>query len=403
MGLILTRSPFHIGRGSLDANATLTVQVGYVEEAYFEIDETYVLNFRNNYYIDISPLIRSSMETSYTYSTFAGRYSGDSNRNNTCYVSVTLSGSEDGVVQSDVITRYLATDGYLYSEESRNTDLVSRLINNNFYAGSSNVLYKLDDSFELRIPILNVGKDLLTEPEGDSISISWINKGELVYNTDFTYNWTQDGAMGSGISNNSFDINPDESFQDRINDEDGVLEKSKCLEAFFNEFKLLEIDRVIIKTSLTENPTVLYVKTIEECKYNPYRITFKNRYGAMEDLWFFKKSTKSMSVESDEFRANQFKRRINGGTSYIRSTQEYNKNGKESITLNSGFVDEALNESFKQLMLSEEVQLYDFENDTLSAIKIKDSELKIKTSTNDKLINYTIEVEMSNNIIDDIV
>ena len=403
MGLILTRSPFHISRGSLDANATLTVQVGYVEEAYFEIDETYILNFRNNYYIDISPLIRSSMGDSYRYSSASGRYVSDSNRYNHCYVSVTLSGSEDGVAQSDVITRYLATDGYLYSEEARNTDLVSRLIDNNFYAGSSNVLYKLDDSFELRIPILNVGKDLLTEPEGDSISISWINKGELVYNTDFTYNWTQDGGMGSGISNHSFEINPDESFQNRINDEYGVLEKSKCLEAFFNEFKLLEIDKVIIKTSLTENPTVLDVKTIEECKYNPYRITFKNRYGAMEDLWFFKKSTKSISVKSDEFRANQLKARIAGGTSSIRSTQEYNKNGMESITLNSGFVNEALNDSFKQLMLSEEVELYDFENDTLNAVKIKDSELKIKTSTNDKLINYTIEVEMSNNIIDDIV
>jgi hypothetical protein len=112
MGLILTRSPFHIGREKLDANASLTVEVGYVEEAYFEIDETYTLNFRNNYYIDISPLIRSSMETSYTYSTLVGRYAGDSNRVNTCYVSVTLSGSEDGVAQDDVITRYLATDGY---------------------------------------------------------------------------------------------------------------------------------------------------------------------------------------------------------------------------------------------------------------------------------------------------
>jgi len=403
MGLILTRSPFHIGRGSLDANASLTVQVGYVEEGYFEIDQTYTLDFRNNYYIDISPLIRSSMGDSYRYSTASGRYVSDSYRFNHCYVSVTLSGSEDGVAQDDAITRYLATDGYLYSEESINTDLVSRLIDNNFYAGSSNILYKLDDSFELRIPILNVGKDLLTEPEGDSISISWINKGEVMYNTDFTYNWSADGGMGSGISNSFFNINPDESFLNRINNEDAILEKSQCLETFFNQFKLLDIDKVIIKTSLSENPTVLYVKSIEECKYNPYRITFKNRYGAMEDLWFFKKSIKSISVKSDEFRANQFKKRISGAASSVRSIQEYNKNGVESITLNSGFVDEALNESFKQLMLSEEVELYDFDNDVLSAVKVSNSELKLKTSTNDKLINYTIDVEFSNNIIDNIV
>ena len=73
------------------------------------------------------------------------------------------------------------------------------------------------------------------------------------------------------------------------------------------------------------------------------------------------------------------------------------------MTLNSGFVDEALNESFKQLMLSEEVQLLDSSDDSLRAVKISDSQLKMKTSVNDKLINYTIEVEFSNNIIDDIV
>ena len=82
--------------------------------------------------------------------------------------------------------------------------------------------------------------------------------------------------------------------------------------------------------------------------------------------------------------------------------RQYNKNGVESITLNSGFVVEALNESFKQLMLSEEVTLHDFDNNVTQAVNVTDSELKYKTSVNDKLINYSIDLEMSNNIIDDI-
>ena len=99
--------------------------------------------------------------------------------------------------------------------------------------------------------------------------------------------------------------------------------------------------------------------------------------------------------------ASQIDTRIAGGLT--RSIQEYNKNGKESITLNSGFVVEALNESFKQLLLSEEVKLYDFDNSSTQAVKLSLSSLDYKTITNDKLINYTIEVEFSNNIIDDIV
>ena len=129
-----------------------------------------------------------------------------------------------------------------------------------------------------------------------------------------------------------------------------------------------------IQVSSDHGVKTIKVKEIEECKYNPYRITFKNKYGVMEDLWFFKKSVSSMSVEAEEFRANQFKQRSSGGrdrdAGLVRSSKEYGKNGTESITLNSGFVSEELNESFKQLMLSEEVQLLDSDNDVLKLLKL---------------------------------
>jgi hypothetical protein len=54
-------------------------------------------------------------------------------------------------------------------------------------------------------------------------------------------------------------------------------------------------------------------------------------------------------------------------------------------------------------MLSEEVSLYDFNNNTFSAINITDSEIEFKTVTNDKLINYTINVEFANDVINNIV
>lgn len=99
--------------------------------------------------------------------------------------------------------------------------------------------------------------------------------------------------------------------------------------------------------------------------------------------------------------ANQFEQRSAG--ILTRSSQEYNKNGKESLEINSGFVPEVFNECFKQLLLSEEVKLYDYDNSQEYAVKITDSSLTYKTSVNDKLINYTIGVEFSNNVIDNIV
>ena len=402
MGLILTRSPFHISRKGLDANAFLTVEIGRYDvengDGFYPL-QTYSLNFRSNSHIDIAPLINGEMETSYVYNTTTGEY-GVGYNNDNMYVRTTLSGSIDGTAQSDVIEEFSATEGYRFFSEKQDEDYSSILSDNCYYAGSSDLIYKLDDS-NIRIPLLNPASDYTSNPEPEYMTVSSLFKGNVVHRDYFSYLYENSSQEITKYYDSNLEGS---SFKNRVYNDEGLVEGSICLDNFFDEFKTEDIDEILI--SIGSCVKKIKVITIEECKYNPYRITFKNRFGVMEDLWFFKKSTLSLSVKSEEFRANQFKLRNSDDESLgglVRSSQEYNKNGIESITLNSGFVDEALNESFKQLMLSEEVGLYDFKNDTLSAIKIKDSELKIKTSTNDKLINYTIEVEMSNNIIDDIV
>ena len=159
------------------------------------------------------------------------------------------------------------------------------------------------------------------------------------------------------------------------------------------------MDKIVIRNDTTVKR--ITVKTISECKYDPYRLTFRNRFGADEDLWFFKKSAKSLKTSKEDFTSNQFKAYNAGQVTRVK--QQYNKNATESLTLNSGFVVEELNESFKQLMLSEEVSMYDFNRDVTSAININNGELEYKTVTNDKLINYTIDVEFSNTVINSFV
>jgi hypothetical protein len=70
------------------------------------------------------------------------------------------------------------------------------------------------------------------------------------------------------------------------------------------------------------------------------------------------------------------------------------------MTINSGFVPESFSENFKQLMLSERVWL-----DTGAVdlpITIKSSDLELKTSVNEKLINYTINIEFAFDTINNI-
>ena len=466
MGLILTRSPFHISRGNLDSGAGLSVEISQYVDGVATILETYNLSFRNSNSIDISSLI-------------AGEFT---NNGDILKVETTISGTIDGVAQSDAISVYYSTNGYLYSSDDMNEDLSDDLRTNAYYAGSSDTIYKLKEA-SLVVPLLNTSltglmSNNVGNPAFDSATdwsirpldviedgvlkcggefgarnylgftpatgtdykikfeISNYVSGSIAFfsgsggtnisgfvsaNGTYEFNYTQDATstnLFSLYSASGFEGHIDNVFLgerdsnnfeqitiDAKNNGSVVGTQTVEFDADTNTtsqqavFNIDDIDEVLITTDYATK--TIKVNTTTECKFSPYILTFKNRLGVNEDLWFFKKSTREMKVNSTDFKSNQLSNRIAGNLT--RQIQEYNKNGVDSLSLNSGFVSEELNESFKQLMLSEEVQLYDFDNSTTRAVKISDSSLRIKTSVNDKLINYTIEVEFSNNIIDDVI
>lgn len=151
--------------------------------------------------------------------------------------------------------------------------------------------------------------------------------------------------------------------------------------------------------SLNVEGTVVTIRRICDPKYSPIKITFVNKFGALQDIYFDKKSTRSMSTEKDMYKSN-----IRTFTGTYQTTNHVHKtlraNGKESVTANTGFVCESMNEPFKQLMLSE--QVWATTGDTIRPINITSSNLSFKTSVNDKLINYTIEFEYAFDSINNI-
>ena len=133
------------------------------------------------------------------------------------------------------------------------------------------------------------------------------------------------------------------------------------------------------------------VTNICEPKYTPYKLTFVNKYGVLEDLWFFKNSKLSIESKEEGYRANI----INSG-SYSISNHQYKtlyKEAKESLTINSGFYPESYNEAFKQLLLSEQVWI-NYKGQTLPC-KIKDSSISFQDRLTEKNINYTMNIEFA--------
>lgn len=162
-------------------------------------------------------------------------------------------------------------------------------------------------------------------------------------------------------------------------------------------------DGVSAKIPTTSGYVTSYagVTVVEVCErmYTPIKVTFINRFGFLQDIWFFKKSVESINTTQDKYN-----RTIAGitGTYSINdhAKKVFNKNGNEVYTVNTGFVAEDMNLAFKELMLSEYVWAT-FGANALP-INITSQALTYKTVVNDKLINYTIDFEFAFDAINDI-
>ena len=394
MALILTRSPYFVNRGSLDNDATLTLEIGtYSGEEGLEVLKTYDLAFRNTYSLDISPLIRDYLGRNYDINN--GIY--NSSLRELIYVRTTLSGSLVGVAQSDVVEEAHCTDGYLYSTDSYNYDFASDIKSNGYYTGSTNTIYALDDS-SVYLRFLAVDVDLLSSPSAESHRVDFIKNNEVVESTTTSIEY--DNNISQQVFNVGYGFGVErESFSDRISLDDGIFEENKCLDKFYRNNQLVGIDTVKIYLE-GEHTKTIKVKSIEECRHKPYKAIFLNRYGIKEEMWFFKRSDRNMSVNKELFRGNSIASYI--ADDDVKTMSNFNVNGYEKITLNSGFVEEEMNEAFKQLLLSEEVTLYDFKENKTYNVNIGTSDLQFKTHVNDKLINYTIEFEFAHEVINNV-
>ena len=122
----------------------------------------------------------------------------------------------------------------------------------------------------------------------------------------------------------------------------------------------------------------------------PQLVQFINRYGGLDFIWFFKMRTDSITTEAKEYKLLQ--PNINYDTT-IGQNAKYNFNGKQSVRMNTGFVNEKYNELIQDLILSEKVWI-----NSIPAI-VKSTGTEFKTQIRNKNINYEIEFEYAFDLI----
>lgn len=161
-----------------------------------------------------------------------------------------------------------------------------------------------------------------------------------------------------------------------------------------------DITRYDIGTTTVGNITVagetVTIKRQDCSKYDPVKLVFVNRFGMLQELWFFGKTMESVNVQGDQYKSSS----INANGSYNRYEHQFKRfdlHGKKNYVISSGFVDEGYNESMNELLLSEQVWMHI--NSNVIPVNVITSDVMYRTSLNDKLVQYTIEVEQAYDLI----
>tara|TARA_R110000851_G_scaffold76757_1_gene168867 strand:+ start:988 stop:2394 length:1407 start_codon:yes stop_codon:yes gene_type:complete len=145
--------------------------------------------------------------------------------------------------------------------------------------------------------------------------------------------------------------------------------------------------------------------------FEPIRLTWLNQWGVWDYYTFKMKSTKSISTKGSTYQQmegtwNKSRYQVNG---YKGGKKSFRVNATEKISMNTDFVNEAESEWFEELINSPEVYILEGFQDDLGAapinisalnkyvtpVRLTTSSYTKKTVANDKLMQYTFEVEKS--------
>ena len=166
------------------------------------------------------------------------------------------------------------------------------------------------------------------------------------------------------------------AYNDRVKTDGGTVEALDCLCEALEA--LGEVD----------DKTAVEFEVICEPKYDPYLVQFVNKFGMSDYITFFKKSTEQGNFTQDQYQKSIYADGFTDVNYTNGKYQSFNINSRNTLTLNTGFVDESYGEVVEEILMSEKVALY--EDGQWVAIVPNRGSIDYLKSINDKNINYTM-------------
>jgi hypothetical protein len=145
---------------------------------------------------------------------------------------------------------------------------------------------------------------------------------------------------------------------------------------------------VILKDSGGDTIDTVRYYLVCEPKYTPYQIAFINRFGVADFITFFKRSDERGTFTQDTYQKSIYNDGFTTPSLEVGKYNSFNVNSRNSLTLNTGFVDQDYDETIKDILMSEYVAV--LENSQWIAVQPERGSIEYQKHVNQKLINYTL-------------
>jgi len=157
-------------------------------------------------------------------------------------------------------------------------------------------------------------------------------------------------------------------------------------------------------TSALSQSYIIKINCPDGKGFEPIRLCWLNQYGVWDYFTFNKKSSRSISTKGSTYNqlAGTWNESVYRADSFKGGKKSFRVNATEKIKMNTDYVSADFNTTFEELINSPEVYILDgFQTDNPNALlntyvtpaRLTTSSFTRKTVANDKLIQYTFEVE----------
>lgn len=152
---------------------------------------------------------------------------------------------------------------------------------------------------------------------------------------------------------------------------------------------------VILKDTSGEELDRVRYYLVCEPKYSPYQVGFINRYGVADFITFFKSSSEQGNFTNDQYKRSIYQDGFTAPSLQVGQNQDFNINSRNSITMNTGWVDEVYADVIEDILMSEDVAIL-IGGSWVSASPQRGS-IQYQKEINARNINYSLTFDIAFN------